>query len=163
MEELKKSVEASNRLAQNKRQGRIDEHEILRSIQVEVNVLKAESIASSQSLQKAKTESKAAANEVSEKLKQLELFQNHVEEIKRQLGSEKDLILSKDKISQNAEDRLNAREKEMKLMEKRNEDLRKRLYQESQHMAKLREKESNLIAEIKSTQVSVFRLGSLYS
>lgn len=149
-------TDATNRLVQQKRQEKVDEDEILRSLQVEVDILKAESIASSQSLQKAKTKSKAAAEEVSEKLKQLELFQNKVEDIKSQLSSEKDLTLSKEKISQNAEDRLNAKEKEMKLMDKRNEDLRKRLYQESQHMTKLREKESNLIGEIKSSQVRVF-------
>ena len=121
---------------------------------MEVDVLKAESIASSQSLQKAKTRSKVAAEEFAEKTKQLDLFQSRAEEIRKLLKSEKGVTLSKEKISQNAEDRFHTREKEFKDSKKRNEDLRKRLFQESQNMAKLREKELVLIAEIKSAQVS---------
>jgi len=154
LEETLKESEATNRIVQTKRQDKIDEDEILRSLQVEVDVLKAESIASSQSLQKAKTRSKVAAEEFAEKTKQLDLLQSRAEDIRKQLKSEKNTTLSKEKISQNAEDRFNAREKELKDTKKKNEDLRKRLFQESQNMAKLREKELGFIAEIKSAQVS---------
>lgn len=143
-----------NRIAQNKRQEKIKEDEILQSLQLELDALKTESIASSQSLQHAKIKAEVTAKEVSEKSKQLDLFHNRVEAIKRQLASEKSTTFSKEKKSQNIENRLKSREKEMKQVDAKHEEFRKKLFQESQHMVKLREEEFDLIGEIKSTQVS---------
>ena len=45
MEELNQEVESENRIAQNKRQERIDEEQVLQSLQDEFDVLRSESIA----------------------------------------------------------------------------------------------------------------------
>ena len=126
----------------------------MQSFQDEYDILKAESVATTASLQKTKTKSEISAQEVSEKTKQLELFRKRIEEMKALLETEKQQTLSKEKINQHVEERLKAREKDLRSVELETEALRERMFKDSQHLAKLRKQESNLIAEIKSTQVS---------
>jgi chromosome segregation ATPase len=161
---LNKEVETANRAAQSKRQDRIEEEEALNSLQIEFEVLKAESAAAALNLQKARTDSSVSQREVEEKERQLEFFRSRMSAIHDQLTFEKDTTLSKEKVTQHVEQRLQARKRELSKVQAKNDALREQMFKDSQHLAKLREKEENLISEIKSTQVRfAFIATSLFS
>ena len=161
---MNKEVETDNRAAQSKRQDRIEEEDAMNSLQTEFQVLKAESAAAALNLQKAKTDSSVSQREVEEKERQLEFFLSRISAIHDQLTFEKDTTLSKEKVTQHVEQRLQARKRELSKVQAKNDALRDQMFKDSQHLAKLREKEENLISEIKSTQVRfAFIATSLFS
>lgn len=152
-EDLDKEVERAERAAQSKRQEAIDEGKVLKSLQIEFEILKAESADASLNLQRAKAQSSISLKEVEEKQRQLELFRSRMNAIQDQLSSEKSTVHSKEKITQHAEERLQAGEKELRNIQAKNEGLREQMFKDCQHLAELHENESNLIIDIKSTQV----------
>jgi len=163
IDDLNKDVETANRAAQSKRQDRIEEEDALNSLQIEFEVLKAESAAAALNLQKAKTDSSVFQREVEEKERQLEFFRSRMSAIHDQLTSEKETILSKEKITQHVEQRLQARKRELSEVQAKNGVLREQMFKDSQHLAELRKKEEDLISEIKSTQVRLaFIVTSLF-
>lgn len=141
---------------QQKRQERIDHQQNLQSLQDEFDVLKLESAAATSSLEKSKAKVDIAVQEVSDKTKQLETFQKRFDSIKADLDAEKNLTLSKEKRSEYIEAQRHVKEKELKQLEGAVHTLRERMIKDSDNLARLRENESDLIAEIKSTQVSIF-------
>ncbi len=143
---------------QQKRQERIDHQQNLQSLRDEFDVLKLESAAATTSLQKSKAKVDVAVQEFSDKSKQLETFQKRFDIIKTDLDTEKNLTLSKEKRSEYIEAQRESKEKELKQLEGKVHKLRERMFNDSDNLARLRDKESNLIAEIKSTQVSLFKV-----
>ncbi len=150
---MTKDLEIADRTVQNKRQERIQAQTGLQTMRDEFEVLKLESTAAASSLQKSRTKVDITSEEVAEKSKQLDKFKKRFESIKRNFESEKSDAVSKEKMSQHVEQRLKLKERELKNLEKSVQTLRERMFQDSQHLARLREKESNLISDIRCTQV----------
>jgi chromosome segregation ATPase len=154
IDELEQALETLDRAAQAKRQEKIDEAVALRSLRDELDSVKVESVGAGISLQNAKTTVSILAGEVTEKEKQLDLFHSRVKEIKDQLLYEKNAIQDKEKINSHANERLKLTEKEVKIAEAKIDKLREHVFKESNNLATLREKESSLLSEIKSTKVN---------
>ncbi len=146
-------IDASERVVQNRRQEKLEAQESLQTFQDEMDALKLESIASSTSLERMKTTLKITEAEATEKRKQLVAFKSRYDEIKMNLEAEMKVTTSKEKTTQNAEERLKEREKELKITEDKVQSLKQQMFKDSQTLADLRQRESNLISEIRSTQV----------
>mmetsp|Transcript_2653 Transcript_2653/g.4939 ORF Transcript_2653/g.4939 Transcript_2653/m.4939 type:complete len:891 (+) Transcript_2653:26-2698(+) len=160
IDEMQQILEALDRAAQEKRKEKIDEGAILRSLHDELDSVKLESSGASISLQNAKTAVSILVGEVAEKEKHLKLFHNRVKEIKSQLLHEKNAIQDKEGVSLYVNERFKRTEKEVKLAGARIDKLREHVFKESNNLATLREKESNLLSEIQSTKNIIKNLSS---
>jgi chromosome segregation ATPase len=150
-------------MVQNRRQEKIVAYENLQTFQDEMDALKLESIASSTSLERMKASLQMTEGEATEKMKQLHTFRTRYEEIKMRLDAEKEITASHEKTTQIAEERLKDREKELKTTEHQVQTLKQQMFKDSQILADLRQKESDLISEIRSTQVNTTRINPIAS
>ena len=148
-------IDAAERAMQNKRQDKLEALESLLTFQDEMDALKLESVASSTSLERMKTTLKITEVEASEKRKQLVTFKSRFDEIKMNLEAEMKVTTSQEKATQNIEERLKLREKELKISVDKVQVLKHQMFKDSQVLADLRQRESNHISEIRSTQVIV--------
>ena len=142
-----------HRIVQTRREERVEEESALTSFHDELDLLKAESAATTFTLEKRKAEITLLVKDSKEKAEMLEVLRAKVGALHEQLVTEKKTVVSKEKITQHVEQRLQQKQKELKQAHSRFETLKEKMFQESKHLAKLREKELNFINEIKSTQV----------
>lgn len=142
-----------HRIVQTRREERVKEESDLTSFHDELDLLKAESAATTLTLEKRKAETFLLVKDNEEKTEILEVLRTKVGTLHEQLVNEKKTVVSKEKITQHVEQRLQQKQKELKQAHTRYETLKEKMFQESKHLAKLRQKELNFINEIKSTQV----------
>lgn len=110
-------------------------------------------MASSTSLEQKKALLGATETELNEKVKQLDTFRARFDEIKTRLEEETNFTISKEKLTRTVEGRLVERKKELKSKEYLVDSLKQQMFKDSQLVAQLRQNESNIIVEIRSTQV----------
>lgn len=148
-------IEAAERMVQSKRQEKLIAQGNLQTFQDEIDALKLENIASSSSLEQKKMILQVVKTETEEKIKQLNTFHSRFNDIKASLEEEAKITVSREKINLRIEERLKEREKELKTKEQLIQTLKHQVFKDSQVVAQLRRKESNLISEIRSTQVNI--------
>lgn len=91
--------------------------------------------------------------EVEEKIKQLKTFKERHKEIKARYEEETKVVMSQEKLTRRAEERLKDREKELKVKEQLTQALKQQMFKDSQNVAQLRQQEAKIITDIRTTQV----------
>lgn len=140
-------------MVQNRRQERVAAQESLQTFQDEMDALKLENETSSSSLERMKNTLEMTEIEGTEKVKQLHVFKARYDEIKKRFDMEIKVTSSREKTTQQVEEHLKNREKELKMTDQLLQTLKHQMFKDSQALAGLRQKESNLISEIHGTQV----------
>ena len=155
-------IDAAERIVQNKRQERHIAQGNLQEFQDEMDALKLENIASSSSLEQKKMLLQVLETEVNAKANQLDTFESRFNDIKTRVDKEAKNTISREKVNVHTEERLKEREKELKMKEQLLQTLKHQMFKDSQVVAQLRQKESELISEIRSTQESMMKILKLY-
>lgn len=155
---LIQEIDATERMVQSKRQERHIAHDNLQGFQDEMDALKLENIASSSSLEQKKMILQVLETEADGKVHQLDTFESRFNDIKASLEKEANITVSHENVNLHTEERLKEREKDLKMKEQLIQTLKHQMFKDSQVVAQLRQKESDLISEIRSTQATAKNL-----
>ena len=150
---LNQEIESADRVVQSKRQEKISAQQNLQMFQDEIEALKSEAIASATSLDRTKNVLEVTKSEVIEKSTKFNLLRAKYEKVKLQLQEESKVTASKEQLTQVVEGRLKEKQNDLKFAEHNVKNMKGKMFKDSQILSQLRQKESNLISEIKSTQV----------
>lgn len=150
---LNQEIEAADRVVQSKRQEKISAQQNLQTFQDEIEALKLEAIASATSLDRTKNVLEVKKSEAIEKSNKFNLLRAKYEKVKLQLQEESKVTASKEELTQIVEGRLKEKEKELKFAEHKVKNMKEKMFKDSQILSQLRQKEFNLISELRSTEV----------
>ncbi len=151
---MKQDIELGERQIQAKRQERLNKEKNRLEFKDELDALQLECVASENSLQETKHFYDAIDIELSQKKSQFERFIDRFQQVKFRLDEEKKLTVIGKLGVQEVEKKLKEREQELKLENDKVFSLKEQMFRDSQRLAEVRKNESNIISEIKGTQVS---------
>ena len=126
----------------------------------ELDALRIEMMASSQSLQERTAEEKITRSDLEQRKAQLSEFKDRYDSIKKRLEDEKKTTLSQERAAMDIEKQLAIRRKEVKQKDQILQALQDKLFKHSQEIDNLRKAEADLQIDIASSQSTYKNLAS---
>ena len=151
-DELEQNVAATEREVLSDRHELLSAQSSRESSLEELDALRIEMAASTQSLQKKTAEEKMTRSEVEQRKVQLSEFKNRFTAIKKRLDDEKNTTLSQERAAMDIEKQLDDRRKELKQKDQILQSLQDKLFKHSQELGSLRKAEADLQIDIASAQ-----------
>ena len=155
---MQQTIVSIESLVQLKRQENVVATADQKSFQNELDILRYENMTSSVSLLKKNNKHSASVSKLRERTDSLKKMQEQVEATKSKLTQEKKSKVTQEEAVKELEDLLMHHEKELKKAENNIQGLNDQMFKESQNLAELRRVESNLITDIKSSQVRLYNI-----
>ncbi|KAL3817555.1 hypothetical protein ACHAXA_010574 [Cyclostephanos tholiformis] len=152
---VQNDIDYKERLLQTKRQELSLLQESENSLKDEAGSLRRENAMVVASVENRRAEKKRAQNGLEDKQERVGVLTKQLDDIKDKLRNEKVDTSSEEQRAESIEKSVANREKELQQAEKNISELKKNMYKESQRLADLRKKETDLIAKIRGTQTSI--------
>ena len=130
------------------------------SLLVEINSLESENGTLAASVESKEAEHERACDSLGQTQGNAEVLKSQLEQVKRDLASEKYGAMSKERGAEEIEMLLATREKELEQAEKKLISLKQIMYKDSQKLADLQQQEADLIVEVKGTQANIKNFSS---
>lgn len=124
----------------------------------EMDVLQLESVSSSTSLQKKKATCAVLEGELSQKSSQMSNFRIRCDMIKERLEAEVKMTVSRGKTIEYVEQQLKEKQRDLNQTQNQIQTLKDKSFKDSQKLAASRQEESDLIADIRNTEVKTYSI-----